>query len=126
MKKIIQTDNAPQAVGPYSQAVIAGNTMYISGQIPLDPSTGEIIDGSITDKFNKIMEAVKAILQEGGMSLQNVAKVSVFLLDMNDFGEMNKAYMKYFTDNYPAREAIQVAALPKGSDIEISCIAVTD
>ncbi len=124
MKKIIHTDNAPAAVGPYSQAVKAGDTLYISGQIPMDPSSGEMKTGSITEQFNQILDNIKEILAAADMTLDNVVKVSVFLTDLDNFGEMNEAYKKYFTENYPAREAIEISALPKESEIEISCIAV--
>ncbi|MBN2135733.1 MAG: RidA family protein [Acidobacteria bacterium] len=126
MKKIINTDKAPAAIGPYSQAVKTGNMLFVSGQIPIDPKSSELISTSIKDQFDCILKNIKAILEEAGMTLKNVVKVEVFLKDMNDFGEMNEAYKTYFTEDYPARVAIEVARLPKDADIEISCIASTD
>jgi len=123
MKEIIKTDNAPQAIGPYSQAVKCGNLLFVSGQIAIDPSTGDMIEGSITDKFNRTMDNIKAILEAAGMGLKDVVKVTVFFKDISDFATVNKAYANYFTSDYPAREAVEVARLPKDADIEVSCIA---
>jgi 2-iminobutanoate/2-iminopropanoate deaminase len=126
MKKIINTDKAPAAIGPYSQAVKTGNMLFVSGQIPVDPKSGEMITSSIKDQFDCILKNMIAILEEAGMELKDVIKVEVFLKDMNDFAEMNDAYKKYFTEDYPARVAIEVARLPKDAEIEIACIASTD
>ena len=126
MKKIINTEKAPAAIGPYSQAVKTGNMLFVSGQIPIDPKSSELITSTIKDQFDCILKNIKAILEEAGMTLKNVIKVEVFLKDMNDFAEMNDAYKNYFTEDYPARVAVEVARLPRDAEIEIACIAATD
>jgi len=123
MKKIISTDKSPAAIGPYSQGVLASNFLFVSGQIPMNPVTGDMVDGDIQDKFIRTIENVRGILKASGMDLINVVKVSVFLTDLNNFVPMNEAYEKVFTDKYPAREAIEVSRLPRDAEIEISCIA---
>lgn len=123
MTEIVKTDKAPQAIGPYSQGVKCGNTLYVSGQIYMDPSTGEMIEGSMTDKVNRVMDNIKAIIEASGMTMKDVVKVTIFLTDMGAFPTVNKAYAAYFTENFPARETVQVAGLPKGAEVEISCIA---
>ena len=123
MKKVISTDKSPAAIGPYSQGILASNFLFVSGQIPMNPATGEMVDGDIQDKFIRSIENVRGILKASGMDLINVVKVSVFLTDLNNFVPMNEAYSKVFTDKYPAREAIQVSRLPMDAEIEISCIA---
>lgn len=124
MKRIIQTTEAPAAIGPYSQAVLAGNTLYCSGQIPLNPHTGEMITGSIQDQTHQVLNNLKAVLTAAGMGMEDVVKVSIFLKDLNDYAAVNEVYASYFTSNPPAREAVEVARLPKDARIEISLIAV--
>lgn len=125
MKKIINTKNAPAPVGPYNQAVLAGDTLYISGQIPIDPKTGELIKGSIAEETKQVMKNLEAILTEADMTFENVVKSSIFLSDMGDFQEVNAAYATYFNEKTaPARETIEVANLPKYVNIEISMIAM--
>jgi 2-iminobutanoate/2-iminopropanoate deaminase len=123
MKEMIKTDKAPQAIGPYSQAVKCGNTLYVSGQICIDPSTGELIKGGVTEKVNRVMNNIKAIIESAGMGMNDILKVTIFLTDMAAFPTVNKAYAAYFSEYFPARETVQVAKLPKDAEIEISCIA---
>jgi 2-iminobutanoate/2-iminopropanoate deaminase len=122
-KKIIRTDNAPAPIGPYNQAVQFGNILFISGQIPIDPTTGNIVQGNIEAEARQVMDNLAAILQEAGMDFTNVLKTSIFLMDMGQFGKVNDVYGSYFTTNAPARETVQVAGLPKGVNVEISMIA---
>ena len=124
MKEIISTSNAPSAIGPYSQAVKAGNLLFISGQVPLDPATGEVVEGDITVQTHRVLDNVKAILTEAGADFSNVVKTTVFLKDMNDFVPMNRVYAEYYPENCPARSAVQVARLPKDVSVEIETIAV--
>lgn len=125
MKTIIKTDNAPAPIGPYNQAILAGNTLYISGQIALNPSTGDLVLNSLEEETTQVMENLKAVLTSAGMSFENVVKSTIFLSDMNNFTEINKVYSKYFNEkNAPARETVAVAGLPKSVNIEISMIAV--
>ncbi len=124
-RKIIYSANAPEPVGPYNQAVLHGNTLYTSGQIALDPKTQAMISGEIEDETKLVMENLMAVLKAADMTADNVVKVTVFVMDMDMFGRINKVYAQYFTEeNAPARELVQVAVLPKGANIEISCIAV--
>lgn len=124
MKKIINTSNAPAPVGPYNQSVLAGNTLYVSGQIPIDPKTGEIVSDSIEAETIMVLENIQSILNEAGLTFANVVKCSVFVTDMNMFGRINEVYAKYFpAENAPARELVQVVALPKNVNVEISAIA---
>ena len=123
-KKIVYTANAPKPIGPYSQAVIVSNTLYVSGQIPLNPLTGELVKGNIEDQTRQVMENLKAILIEAGVDFSHVVKCSIFILDMKNFPAVNKVYGEYFITNPPARETVQVSGLPMGVDIEISCVAV--
>ena len=124
MKEIISTTAAPAAIGPYSQAVSLGNLIFTSGQVPLDPATGNLIDGSIEDQTNQVFSNLKGILEAAGSSLDKVLKTTVFLTDMNDFVAMNAIYAKYFTEgSCPARSTVQVSKLPKGANIEIEVIA---
>ena len=120
----ISTTNAPAAIGPYSQAIEANGTIYVSGQLPINPVTGEFAEGDIKDKARQSLNNIKAILAEAGMSMQNVAKVTVLLGDINDFAAVNEVYAEFFQAPYPARSAFAVAALPKGAPIEIEAIAV--
>ena len=124
MKKIINTNNAPAPIGPYSQAVAANGFLFVSGQIPSDPATGEIVSGDIKAEAKQVMENLKAILTEAGLSFSNVVKTSIFLTDMGNFAQVNEVYGTYFTDQFPARETVQVAALPKNVNVEISVIAI--
>ena len=124
MKEIISTPNAPAAIGPYSQAIKAGNLLFISGQVPLDPATGEVVEGDITVQTHRVLDNVKAILAEAGADFSNVVKTTVFLKDMNDFVPMNRVYAEYYPENCPARSAVQVARLPKDVSVEIETIAV--
>ena len=122
-KEVINTNNAPEAIGPYSQVVIVGDFVYTSGQIPLNPATGELVT-DIKLATKQSMENIKAILEEAGTSLNNVVKTSIFLKDLNDFEAVNEVYGTYFIENKPARSCVQVAKLPKDAVIEIEPIAV--
>jgi len=122
-KKIIRTDKAPAPIGPYNQAVMAGNMLFISGQIALDAATGELVQGDVKSETQKVMENLQAILTEAGLSFANIVKTSIFLKSMGDFAQVNEVYGSYFTDNPPARETVEVSALPKGVNVEISMIA---
>ena len=125
MKKIITTKNAPAPIGPYNQAVLSGNTLYTSGQIAINPETNELVLDSITSETNQVMQNLKAVLKEAGMTFENVIKSSIFISDMNNFGEINTVYGNYFNeDTAPARETVEVANLPKFVNVEISMIAV--
>tara|TARA_R110000796_G_scaffold252631_1_gene389311 strand:- start:215300 stop:215680 length:381 start_codon:yes stop_codon:yes gene_type:complete len=125
MKQIINTPNAPAPIGPYNQAVLAGNTLYISGQIPIDPKSGNLIEGDIQKETKQSMENLKAILTEAGMTFENVVKTSIFIKDMNQFSQINEVYGSYFNaETAPARETVEVANLPKFVNVEISMIAV--
>ncbi len=125
-RRIIATPDAPKAVGPYSQAVAAGNLLFCSGQIALDPATGQLLQGDVTGQTTLVLENLGAVLRASGMSFANVAKTTVFLTDLGDFAAMNDVYALYFPSNQPARSTIQVAALPKGASVEIEAIAVAD
>lgn len=124
MKQIISTDKAPAAIGPYSQAVKAGNLLFVSGQIPIDPATGEVVEATIQAQTTQSLTNVKNILEAAGASLDNVVKTTVFLKDMNDFVEMNRVYSTFFQTDCPARAAVQVAKLPKDVMVEVEAIAV--
>lgn len=125
MKKIIYSDKAPQPIGPYSQAIEAGNLVFVSGQIAIDPATGKVIEpGDIKAEAKQVMENIKAILKASGCEMNQIIKCSIFLLDMNMFADVNAVYGEYFTKDYPARETIQVSGLPKNVRIEISAIAM--
>ena len=125
MKKIIYTDKAPAPIGPYSQAVLVGNTLYTSGQIALDPATTELVLDNIEVETKQVMENMKAVLEAGGMSFDDVVKTSIFIMDMNDFARINSVYGSYFDEKTaPARETVQVACLPKNVNVEISMIAI--
>lgn len=126
MKKIISTNNAPGAIGPYSQAVQTGNMLFTSGQIAIDPTTGELNMADLTTETHQVMKNLDAVLSEAGLSFKQVVKTSIFLADMNDFAAVNEIYASYFESDYPARETVQVAMLPKGVNVEISMIAVQD
>ena len=124
MKKIISTTKAPSAIGPYSQAILSNDTLYCSGQIAIDPATGNLVMDNITNETNQIMKNILEVLKESGMDFTNVVKCSIFMKNMDDYAEINKVYGKCFSNNPPAREAVQVSALPKNVNIEISVIAV--
>ncbi len=123
MKKIINTPNAPAPIGPYNQAVLSGDMLFISGQIALIPGTSDLANADITTETNQVMKNLKAILAEGAMDFGNVVKTTIFLSDMNLFSEVNGIYGSYFSDNYPARETVAVKGLPKNVNVEISMIA---
>ena len=124
MKKIIKTDKAPSPIGPYNQAILSGNTLYTSGQIAINPTTGELVIEDITSETTQVMENMKAVLQAAEMTFENVVKTSIFISDMNNFGAINSVYAKYFNEETaPARETVQVSVLPKSVNIEISLIA---
>ncbi len=126
MKEIISTENAPGAIGPYSQAVKAGNMVFLSGQIPIDPNTGEFVSDDVVEQTEQVLRNLSAVLEASGASLNSVVKTTVFLADMNDFAAMNEVYAKYFSDNKPARATVQAARLPKDARIEIDCIALVE
>ena len=123
MKKIINTTNAPAPIGPYNQAVEAGGLLFVSGQIPSNPATGEIVTSGIKDEAKQVMENIGAILTAAGLSFANVVKTTIFLTDMGTFAQVNEVYGGYFTNDFPARETVQVPALPKNVNVEISVIA---
>ena len=125
MKKIIKTTNAPAPIGPYNQAVLSGNTLFISGQIAINPKTGELEIDNLEEETTLVMENLKAILTEAGMTFENVVKTSIFISDMNNFAKINQVYGNYFNaDTAPARETVEVSNLPKFVNVEISAIAV--
>jgi 2-iminobutanoate/2-iminopropanoate deaminase len=125
MKQIIFTENAPAPIGPYNQAVLKGNTLYTSGQIAINPATGELITETIETETEQVMQNMKAVLEAAGMTFENVVKATIFIMDMNDFGKINTIYGSYFNEKTaPARETVQVACLPKNVNVEISMIAV--
>jgi 2-iminobutanoate/2-iminopropanoate deaminase len=124
MKKIISTSDAPAALGPYSQAVRAGSTVYCAGQIPLDPKSGQIVDGGIDAQTRRVMDNITAILKAEGLACDDVVKTTIFLADLGDFQTVNEIYGSYFKQAPPARSTVQVAALPKGARVEIETIAV--
>ena len=123
-KKIIYTDKAPKPIGPYSQAILSGNTLYLSGQIALDSSTGKIIEGDIQKEARQVLDNIKNVLETAGYKMKDIVKTTIYLTDMENFAAVNKIYATYFEGNFPARETVQVAALPKKARVEISVIAV--
>jgi 2-iminobutanoate/2-iminopropanoate deaminase len=125
-KIIITTTHAPAPIGPYNQAVLTGNMLFISGQICIDPATGELKNRDIQEETHQVMHNLKNILQQAGMDLGHVVKTTIFITDMHQFGAVNEVYGKYFESNFPARETVQVSALPKFVNVEISMIAVKD
>jgi 2-iminobutanoate/2-iminopropanoate deaminase len=125
MKKIIFTENAPAPIGPYNQAVLKGDTLYTSGQIAINPATGELVTDTIESETRQVMQNMKAVLEAAGMTFENVVKTTIFIMDMNDFGKINTVYGSYFNEKTaPARETVQVACLPKNVNVEISMIAI--
>ena len=125
MKKIISTNEAPGAIGPYSQAVRVGNFLFCSGQIPLDPKSGEIVSGDIAAQTRRVLDNIAAVLRADGLSFDNVVKTTIFLTDLEDFQTVNEIYGSYFEHDPPARSTVQVSGLPKGAKIEIDAIADT-
>ena len=123
MKKVISTTKAPSAIGPYSQAIQVGNLIYTSGQIPIDPATGVFAEGGIKEQTRQSLLNVKAILEEAGLTMNDVVKTTVFMADMNDFADMNAVYAEFFSEPYPARSAVAVKTLPKGTLVEIEVVA---
>jgi 2-iminobutanoate/2-iminopropanoate deaminase len=126
MKKIISTSEAPAAVGPYSQAVRVGSTIYCAGQIPLDPKSGQIVPGDIGTQTRRVLDNIAAVLRSEGVTFENVAKTTIFLTDLSDFQTVNEIYGSYFKNQPPARSTVQVSALPKGANVEIEAIAFAD
>ena len=122
--EIISTTKAPAAIGPYSQAIKAGNVIYTSGAIPIDPATGEVVTGGVVEQAEQALKNLKEVLAGAGASLDTVVKTTVFIKNMNDFAAINEVYKKYFTKNFPARSCVEVARLPKDVLIEIECVAV--
>ena len=123
MKKVISTPKAPAAIGPYSQAIQVGNLIYTSGQIPIDPATGQLVEGGIKEQTRQSLSNIQAILQEAGLTMTSVVKTTVFMADMADFAEMNSVYAEFFTEPYPARSAVAVKTLPKNALVEIEVVA---
>jgi 2-iminobutanoate/2-iminopropanoate deaminase len=124
MTEAVTTENAPGAIGPYSQAIIAGGMVFCSGQIPIDPLTGEFVSHIVSEQTEQVLVNLGEVLKAAGTSLDNVVKTTVFLADMNDFIEMNEVYSRFFTENKPARATVQAARLPRDAKVEIDCIAV--
>jgi 2-iminobutanoate/2-iminopropanoate deaminase len=124
VKETITTENAPGAIGPYSQAVKTGNMVFCSGQIPIDPATGEFISNDVAEQTRQVLKNLSAVLEAAGTDLNNVVKTTVFLADMNDFTAMNEIYAEFFSENKPARATVQAARLPRDARVEIECIAV--
>lgn len=124
MKKIVASPKAPAAVGTYSQAVIADNTIYASGQLPIDPATREFVPGGFKEQLTQVFTNLKNVLEEGGFKMSDAVKVTCYLQDLANFGALNEVYAKFFSEPYPARVAYQVAALPKGAMVEVDIIAV--
>ena len=123
MKKVINTKAAPAAIGPYSQAIKVGNLVYTSGQIPINPATGNFVEGGIKEQTRQSLTNVKAILEEVGLTMGNVIKTTVFMADMSDFADMNAVYAEFFSEPFPARSAVAVKTLPKGALVEIEVVA---
>jgi 2-iminobutanoate/2-iminopropanoate deaminase len=126
MKKIISTNEAPAAIGPYSQAVRSGRFLFCSGQIPLDPKSGQIVSGDIATQTRRVLDNIAAVLRAEGVTFDNVVKTTIFLTDLGDFQTVNEIYGSYFKQNPPARSTVQVSALPKGASVEIEIIAAFD
>ena len=124
MKETVSTTNAPGAIGPYSQAIKAGGMVFCSGQIPIDPATGEFVSDVVSEQTDQVLKNLSEVLKAAGSSLDQVVKTTVFLADMGDFAEMNEVYGRYFSDNKPARATVQAARLPRDAKVEIDCIAL--
>jgi len=123
-KKVIQTEKAPKAIGPYSQAIQAGNFLFLSGQIPLDPETGELVKGDIRQQTKQVLKNIKGILESQKLGMEDVVKVTIFLKDIGNFNQVNEVYATYFPSSPPARSTVEVAKLPRDADIEIEAIAL--
>lgn len=126
MKQVVATTDAPGAIGPYSQAIVANSVVYTSGQIPIDPQTGEFVEGGTAEQTEQVLRNLAAVLQAAGSSLARVVKTTVFLADMSDFAEMNDVYARHFTSEPPARSTVQAARLPRDARVEIEAIALVD
>ena len=126
MKTVVKTEKAPAPVGPYNQAIIAGNFVFTAGQIPLDPNTGKLAENNIQKQTRLVIQNLEAVLKAAGTDLSKVVKTTVFLKDMNDFAAMNEIYAEFFSKNSPARSAVEVARLPKDVMVEMECVAVID
>jgi len=126
MKKIVSTTEAPAAIGPYSQAIRVGNLVFTSGQIPLDPKSGNMVEGDVTDQARRVLDNLNAVLKAENVTMSNIVKTTIFLTDMNDFAKVNEIYGSYFKETPPARSTVAVAALPKGARVEIECIALAE
>jgi len=123
-KKVIQTEGAPKAIGPYSQAIQAGNFLFLSGQIPFDPKSGELVKGDIRKQTQQVLENIKGVLESQGLGMENVVKATLFLKDIGNFNQVNEVYANYFPSSPPARSTVEVAKLPRDADIEIEAIAL--
>ncbi len=126
MKKIISTNEAPAAVGAYSQAIRIGQFVFTSGQIPLDPKSNQMVEGDIAAQARRVLDNLTAVLKAENLTMSHIVKTTIFLTDMNDFAKVNEVYASYFTDQPPARSTVAVSALPKGANVEIECIAISD
>jgi 2-iminobutanoate/2-iminopropanoate deaminase len=122
-RKVLRTGSAPGAIGPYSQAIAAGGFLFVSGQIPLDPGTGRLVEGGIGEQVGRVLENLKAVLQAGGAGMETVVRTTVYLTDLSEFPQLNEIYARYFGSDPPARTTVQVSALPKGARVEIDAIA---
>ena len=125
-KKIIATSNAPKAIGPYSQGVLAGDFLFVSGQIPIDPATGDVIKGDIRTQTHRVLENLRGVLEAAGTSLKGVVKTTIFLANMEDYGAVNEVYAEFFKDSKPARATVEASRLPKDVGVEIEAIAIVD
>ena len=125
-KQIIKTERAPGAIGPYSQAVRAGDFVFVSGQIPIDPATGNFVSEDVTEQTEQVLKNLSAVLEAAGSSLKSAIKTTVFVADMNDFAAMNEVYARYFTENFPALATVEAARLPKDARVEIECVALVE
>jgi len=125
-KEIISTENAPQAIGPYSQAVKAGGLMFISGQIPLNPETGDLVSGSIEDEANQVLQNIKSICEAAGYGMEDIVKITIFLTDLGNFATVNDVMKKHFSEPYPARATVEISGLPLGVNVEIEAIVSTN
>ena len=125
-KEIISTENAPQAIGPYSQAVKAGGLMFISGQIPLNPETGDLVSGSIEDEANQVLQNIKSICEAAGHGMEDIVKITIFLTDLGNFATVNELMKKHFSEPYPARATVEISGLPLGVNVEIEAIVSTN
>jgi len=123
-KRVIQTEKAPKAIGPYSQAIQAGNFLFLSGQIPLDPKTGELVKGDIQQQTRQVLENIKGVLESQGLGMEDIVKVTIFLKDIPNFSQVNEIYSTYFPSSPPARSTVEVAKLPRDAEIEIEAIAL--